>query len=160
MCLCKYLFSSIVLGTEWALSVLKLMPFSLEIFLDYFKKLFLLQFSVFSYSCYLALEPPGLILCCFTMSALCSNFWEFPSIFIFPAFSSMIMFLLYRSSFVPLNVLFFLLITSCIQNLIFLKGVCSLASFLPSFLKFSFPNLIPFSSKLPFSACFGPPLFF
>lgn len=71
-------------GTEWALSILKFMPFSLEIFLDYFSSLKVtssLKYSVFSYSVFLALEPPGLILCCFTM---CFNFWEFPSSFIFP----------------------------------------------------------------------------
>lgn len=66
-------------------------------------------------------------------SVLCSNFWEFPSTFIFPAFSSMVVVSFYRRSFI-LRLLFFLLITSCYfmesKSLTFLKGVWLRASFL------------------------------
>lgn len=115
---------------------------------------------MFSYSCFWALEPPGLILSCCTISVLCYNFWECPPTFIFPAFSSTIMFSLYRSSFVPLNVLFFFLITSCyfrFKILSFWEEIaCLLPPFFPFFLEFSFPSVVPVSSKLPFSVCFGP----
>lgn len=124
----------------------------------FFKTISSLHFSVFSYSCFCLLNL--LDWCCTVLPCL-------PCAVISGSFLQHLSFQLSRlwlcfyftgalcsseCSVFPFNNI---LLFHGFKNLIFLKGVCSLVSFLSSFLKFSFPNRIPFSSKLPFSACFA-----
>lgn len=118
-------------------------PFNLEIHALQFE-IFLITFKNYFFAlifCVLLFSVFGLLnlldALCFTISVSCYNFWEFPPTFIFPAFSSTIMFSLYRSSFV-LKVLFFRLITSCyfMGSKSYLSEKRLLACFLPYFLFF------------------------
>ena len=106
----------------------------------FFKIISSLHFSVFSYSCFWLLNFLGV-----SFNIYLSSFLVYDYVFTL------------QELFVPLNVLFFLLITSCYfmdsKILSFWKEFAHL--FPSSHLSFSFPNLIPFSSKLPFSACFA-----
>lgn len=131
-----------------------------EIFLYYFKKLFLFNFRC-SHFYFLALEPPGVILSCFTIFVLCSNFWEFPTTFIFAAFSSMIMFLLYKDLFCfsecPIFSFNNILLFHGFRILFFWREfVCELAFSLSLFSSIFFLHPSPFVFKADLSCLFWP----